>query len=112
MDARNRRRKLANESKKNASNTSYLVAGISAASIAYFVFSVVYGIESQGTTPKFVGAIGMLFFLGTIVCIVIGKKQFDMKNYNLLSRIVGIVVPIVSVSLWSLLYIVGLIFAI
>lgn len=112
MDARTRRRRMASEANKNASNTSLTVAGISAVSIIFFAITVVYAIRSQGTVPNIFGAVGMILFIAAIICLVLGQSRYKMKNYNAWSRILGLVVPIIAVVLWGLLYLIGLVFAI
>ena len=111
MNKRHRRRKWATESKKNPSTSSIVVASISAAAIIYLVVCITLAINTGGRVPNFIGALGMIFFLATIPCVVIGRKRYKMNNYNFASRIVGIVIPIVAVAAWGLLYLFGLIFA-
>lgn len=111
MNKRHRRRKRATESNKNFSTASIVVALISFVSVLFLIAAMIIAINTGGRTPRFIGALGMLFFLGSFVCIFIGRKRFKMNNYNLLSRILGFVVPIASAALWALLYLFGLVFA-
>ncbi len=111
MNNRHRRRRWATESKKSPSNTSITVAIISGVAIIYLIVCIVLAINTGGDVPNFVGALGMVFFLATIPCFVIGRRRFKMNNYNLVSRIVGLVIPIIALAAWGLLYLFGLIFA-
>ena len=111
MNRRHRRRKWATESKKNPSNTSIVVASVSGAAIIYLIVCIVITINTGGRIPNFVGALGMVFFLATIPCVVLGQKRYRMNNYNFASRIAGLVIPIIAVAAWGLLYLFGLIFA-
>lgn len=111
MANRHRRRKWVTESKKNASNASIAVTIVSVVAILFLLVSVIYAIESGGRIPNYMGALGMVFFLATIPCVVIGRKQFKMQNYNFVSRIFGMVVPIIALIGWAILYFFGLVFA-
>lgn len=111
MANRHRRRKWVTESKKNASNASIAVAIVSAVAIVFLIVSVVYAIESGGRIPNYMGALGMIFFLGTIPCVIIGRNQFKLSNFNFISRIFGLIVPIVALIAWGILYFFGLVFA-
>lgn len=111
MANRHRRRKWVTESKKNASNASIAVAIVSAVAIVFLIISVVYAIESGGRIPNYMGALGMIFFLGTIPCVIIGRNQFKLSNFNFISRIIGLIVPIVALIAWGILYFFGLVFA-
>ena len=111
MNKRHRRRRWATESKKNLSNTSIVVAAISGAALIYLIVCLVVTINTGGEIPNFMGALGMVFFLATIPCIVIGRNKYKMTNYNFMSRLVGIAIPIVAAVSWGILYILGLVFA-
>ena len=111
MNRRNRRRRWASESKKNPSTTSIVVASVSGAAIIYLIVCIVLAINTGGEVPNYIGALGMIFFLATIPCVVVGRNRYKMNNYNFASRIVGIVIPIVAVAAWGLLYLFGLVFA-
>ena len=110
MNNRHRRRRWASESKKNPSSTSITVAIISGVAIIYLIVCIVLAINTGGDVPNFVGALGMICFLATIPCVIIGRNRFKMTNYNLVSRLAGFVIPIVAVAAWGLLYLFGLIF--
>ncbi len=111
MNNRHRRRKRMTESKKNASNTSIIVACISGVAIIFLIVCMITAINTGGRVPNFMGAMGMIFFLGTIPCVVIGRGQFKLNNFNFASRLAGIAIPIVACAAWGILYLFGLIFA-
>ncbi len=111
MANRHRRRKWVTESKKNSSNASIAVAIVSAIAIVFLIVSVVYAIETGGRIPNYMGALGMVFFLGTIPCVVIGRNQFKLQNFNFVSRIAGVVIPSIALVAWGILYLFGLVFA-
>ncbi|MCR4611861.1 MAG: hypothetical protein K5644_08185 [Lachnospiraceae bacterium] len=111
MNNRHRRRKWVTESKKNSSTTSITVAIISGVAIIYLLVCIILAINTGGEVPNFVGALGMLFFLGTIPCVVLGRNRFKMTNYNFISRFIGILIPAIAFAAWGLLYLFGLIFA-
>ena len=111
MANRHRRRKWATEANKNASNASIAVAVISVISIIFLIVAVVYAIESGGRIPNFMGALGMVFFLGMIPSVVIGRNQFKLQNFNFISRIIGLVIPKIALIAWGILYFFGLVFA-
>ena len=111
MNNRHRRRKWATEANKNSSNASITVEVISAVAILFLIFAVIYAIESGGRIPNYVGGLGMVFFLATIPCVVIGRREFKQKNFNFISRIFGIAIPVIALVAWAILYFFGLVFA-
>lgn len=98
------------EKKVVHSQSSFIAAGVSFAAIVVFVLEICLAAASLNKVGAIVAGIGVLLMIASIVCLVIGLREYRIDTFSKISRLLGFIVPIISLSLWGLLYIIGLIF--
>ena len=107
----NRRRNRYHEKKKPYATESIvaLVAG-GIALVLFFVFMLVAA-ATAGNVGKIVSAISVISLILAVVALFNGLSMRTNENFDKITRLAGIIVSAIAVTLWMLLYIVGIVVA-
>ena len=108
-DKRRKRRHRYSESVKPASQAAYVAAVVSGVSIVYTIAVMIFSVIRAGELANVYSGLAFLFMLASVVCLVVGIREFKDKTRSQKSRLAGLIVPLASVMIWVLIYGVGMV---
>lgn len=103
----NRRRRRRSE-KKPVNRVSLLTMSFGIFFCILFLWILLRALNGIGNGRPEIAA-GLLSILLSIVCLIRGLIEYRKDNYNKSSRLLGFLLPLISLGLWLSVYILGLV---
>lgn len=107
-DDRRRYRRRRKESRTAGSTVAWIAALVAAVCVLLFFVATSISASNGGENGHLLGSLAMASFLGSLVCLYFGIREFRNVSYSTASRVVGLLVPIAAVILWGGTFAIGL----
>jgi len=105
-----RSRKRRYREKKPNDPRSLLVAMPAAVSIIFYLMALILSVRNEGSIGRFIPAIGVLLLLISFFLLYYGIREVKQDDFSKISRILGAVLPLISLLIWLIVFLAGLLF--
>lgn len=102
------RRKRRYTEKKPLSTGSIVEAVVALISIVMLVVLLFLIALSDGKGENLYGGLAVLGMLAALISLIRGYKLRKNENFEKISRLLGVIVPLIATVLWVLIYIIGI----
>lgn len=102
-----KKRKRHHNEQKKSSIASIFITILSLISISFFIGVLIKTIEKSGNIDKILPGIGMVFFILSVVFLIISIREQKKKQFNLASRRIGLIFTIISLLIWLSIFVIG-----
>lgn len=94
--------------KKPLSTGSVVEAVVALISIVLLVVLLFVMAWSEGKGQNLYGGLAVLGMLAALISLIRGYKHCKNENFEKISRLLGVIVPLIATILWMLVYIIGI----
>lgn len=103
----NQRRRRRRENKKPLSKRSILAAVAGGLSLVAFFVLIQNSYTSGGKVSKVLTGTAVMILLVTLISLFEGGRAFKDTDTSFLSRLMGLIFPLLAEAAWIILYVVG-----